>query len=154
MLPVYFFLQGHICKNVDTLISQGVRKIHSENRIILTGTPLANNLVELWSLLNFLLPNEFTTSDPFADAFDLTLQKVDDQKLMEAHRVLDVLMLRRMKTAPPTIQATTPTLSSTARPNTPKAIVPIMKEAPDSVSLCAAEYRLYRMQANPFRSTA
>jgi hypothetical protein len=44
-------------------------------------------------------------------------------------------------------------LSSTARPNTPKAMVPIMKEAPDSVSLCAAEYRLYRGQANPLCST-
>ena len=37
-----------------TQISIAMRKIHSGNRLLLTGTPLQNNLVELWSLMNFL----------------------------------------------------------------------------------------------------
>jgi len=38
---------------------------------LLTGTPLQNNLHELWSLLNFLLPTIFSSSDDFDEWFDL-----------------------------------------------------------------------------------
>jgi len=89
--------EGHRIKNRDTDVAQAVRKLHAETRIILTGTPLANNLVELYSLLNFLVPDVFTTEQPFADAFDLTHNVVDAEKLSEAHDVLKVFMLRRLK---------------------------------------------------------
>lgn len=90
--------EGHRIKSHETQIAQAVRKIHCENRLILTGTPLANNLVELWSLLNFLVPDVFTTSGPFAEAFDLGLNVVDPVRLEQAHRLLKVFMLRRLKT--------------------------------------------------------
>jgi SWI/SNF-related matrix-associated actin-dependent regulator of chromatin subfamily A member 5 len=89
--------EGHRIKSADTLISQAVRRIHCEQRIILTGTPLANNLEELWSLLNFLVPDVFTTSAPFAEAFDLTNNVVDKVKLEQANRVLKLFMIRRLK---------------------------------------------------------
>lgn len=89
--------EGHKIKNNDCQISAAVRRIHSENRIILTGTPLANNLVEMWSLLNFLVPDVFTTSAPFGQAFNLTLNVVDPKKLSQAHHVLSIFMLRRLK---------------------------------------------------------
>lgn len=90
--------EGHRIKSAETQVSQAVRKIHCENRIILTGTPLANNLVELWSLLNFLLPDVFTVSEPFAEAFNLTLNIVDPVKLEQANKLLNIFMLRRLKT--------------------------------------------------------
>jgi len=40
-----------------------VREFKSANRLLLTGTPLQNNLHELWALLNFLLPDVFNSSD-------------------------------------------------------------------------------------------
>lgn len=43
--------------------------------VLLTGTPLQNNLHELYALLSFLHPDIFTTSAPFDDAFNLTLRK-------------------------------------------------------------------------------
>jgi SWI/SNF-related matrix-associated actin-dependent regulator of chromatin subfamily A member 5 len=43
----------------------------SNYRLLLTGTPLQNNLHELWSLLNFLLPEIFSSSDDFDEWFDL-----------------------------------------------------------------------------------
>ena len=43
----------------------------SKFRLLLTGTPLQNNLHELWSLLNFLLPTIFSSSDDFDEWFDL-----------------------------------------------------------------------------------
>jgi len=36
-----------------------------DNKLLLTGTPLQNNLSELWSLLNFILPDIFTSHDEF-----------------------------------------------------------------------------------------
>ena len=89
--------EGHRIKNAESQTAQAVRKIHAENRIILTGTVLSNNLIELYSLLNFLAPDVFTTSSPFAEAFDLTNNKVDPEKLNEAHTLLSVFMLRRLK---------------------------------------------------------
>ena len=89
--------EGHKIKNAESLISQGVRHIHCENKLILTGTPLQNNLVELWSLLNFLYPDIFTTTQPFTDAFDIVHNSVDKEKLVEAHDLLDLFMIRRMK---------------------------------------------------------
>lgn len=89
--------EGHKIKSEETLVAQAVRRIHCENRLLLTGTPLQNNLAELVSLLNFLLPDIFTNSKPFQAAFDITNNIIDKEKMMQAQKVLAVLMLRRLK---------------------------------------------------------
>jgi SWI/SNF-related matrix-associated actin-dependent regulator of chromatin subfamily A member 5 len=89
--------EGHRIKGMETQISKAVRRIHAETRAILTGTPLANNLVELYSLLSFLAPDVFTTVQPFEEAFNLSLNIIDPQKLMQANKLLDVFMIRRLK---------------------------------------------------------
>ena len=89
--------EGHRIKGHENQTAQAVRRIKSEMRLLLTGTPLANNLVELYSLLNFLAPDVFTTSEPFAEAFDLTLNVVDPVRLEQAHHLLKAFMLRRLK---------------------------------------------------------
>jgi SWI/SNF-related matrix-associated actin-dependent regulator of chromatin subfamily A member 5 len=48
--------EAHRIKNVDSLLSQIVRAFNSRGRLLITGTPLQNNLQELWALLNFILP--------------------------------------------------------------------------------------------------
>ena len=48
---------------VCSQLSEIVRELRSTNRLLLTGTPLQNNLHELWSLLNFLLPDVFSSAD-------------------------------------------------------------------------------------------
>lgn len=50
--------EAHRIKNVDSMLSQIVRAFNSRSRLLITGTPLQNNLMELWSLLNFLLVSE------------------------------------------------------------------------------------------------
>ena len=89
--------EGHKIKGHETQLAAAVRHIHCGNKLLLTGTPLQNNLVELWSLLNFLLPSVFTISQPFEKAFDLTNNHIDPKVLQQAQQVLDVFMLRRLK---------------------------------------------------------
>ena len=50
--------EAHRIKNVDSLLSQIVRSFTSRGRLLITGTPLQNNLQELWALLNFILPGK------------------------------------------------------------------------------------------------
>ena len=89
--------EGHKIKDADSQISQAVRAMHCENKLILTGTPLQNNLVELWALLNFLHPDVFLSPEPFRSAFDLTANSVNKDRLYEAQQVLRLFMLRRLK---------------------------------------------------------
>lgn len=63
--------EAHKIKNEDSQTSKRVRQLRSKYRLLLTGTPLQNNLHELWSLMNFLLPEIFASSDDFDDWFDL-----------------------------------------------------------------------------------
>lgn len=48
--------EAHKLKNKDSKISVASRKLSVRNRLLLTGTPLQNNLIELWALLNFMMP--------------------------------------------------------------------------------------------------
>jgi SNF2 family DNA or RNA helicase len=91
--------EGHIIKNEATIISQTVRKMHCEAKLLITGTPLQNNLHEFWSILNFLEPTIFGTPELFDQAFDIggTAHSVDHALLTQAHALAKVFMLRRVK---------------------------------------------------------
>ncbi len=51
--------EGHRLKNIDCVLMREIKKIPAAARLVLTGTPLQNNLSELWALLNFVLPDLF-----------------------------------------------------------------------------------------------
>lgn len=51
--------EGHRIKNLNCKLVRELKSYQSANRLLLTGTPLQNNLSELWSLLNFLMPDLF-----------------------------------------------------------------------------------------------
>lgn len=59
---------------------------------------LQNNLAELVSLLNFLHPDIFTNHKAFEHAFDITNNLIDKKKMQQSQKVLDLFMLRRLKT--------------------------------------------------------
>jgi len=91
--------EAHRIKNEKSKLSEIVREFRSANRLLLTGTPLQNNLHELWALLNFLLPDVFSSSEDF-DAWFNTQNLVDgaESKLVERlHSVLRPFLLRRLK---------------------------------------------------------
>jgi SNF2 family DNA or RNA helicase len=94
--------EGHMIKSNTSQVSSALKRISSEYRLILTGTPVQNDLVELWSLLAWLFPNIFTdtTQALFKDSFDLTRGRANQQTMNDARRLLQLIMLRRMKDSP------------------------------------------------------
>ncbi|EWC44054.1 hypothetical protein DRE_01406 [Drechslerella stenobrocha 248] len=61
--------EGHIIKNSKAKLSQAVKKIRANHRLILSGTPIQNNVLELWSLFDFLMPGFLGTEKVFMDRF-------------------------------------------------------------------------------------
>lgn len=58
-------MQGHRLKNFDCRLLRELKQMPADNVLLLTGTPLQNNLRELWSLLNFILPQIFSSLREF-----------------------------------------------------------------------------------------
>ncbi|GAM25015.1 hypothetical protein SAMD00019534_081900, partial [Acytostelium subglobosum LB1] len=90
--------EAHRIKNENSVLSKGVRLFNSQFRLLITGTPLQNNLHELWALLNFLLPDVFSSSDDFDRWFDLEKTENQQDVIDKLHKVLRPFLLRRLKT--------------------------------------------------------
>ena len=89
--------EAHRIKNENSILSQIIRIFHSEHRLLLTGTPLQNNLHELWALLNFLLPDVFRSGEDFDEWFKEHEGEQDDLVKKFRH-LLQPFLLRRLKT--------------------------------------------------------
>ncbi|KAG2499485.1 hypothetical protein HYH03_002432 [Edaphochlamys debaryana] len=63
--------EGHRLKNYDCKLIRELRCLRADNRLLLTGTPLQNNLRELFSLLSFCMPTIFSDAQQFLDWFDI-----------------------------------------------------------------------------------
>ncbi|KAF2197289.1 SNF2 family helicase/ATPase-like protein PasG [Delitschia confertaspora ATCC 74209] len=102
--------EGHRIKNLDCRLIRELQQYQSTNRLLITGTPLQNNLTELWSLLHFLLPTVFDKLSTFESWFDFSglrdqnsyeqlLSEERQQYLVKSlHAVLKPFLLRRVKT--------------------------------------------------------
>ncbi|KAL8123801.1 ATP-dependent DNA helicase DDM1 [Apium graveolens] len=101
--------EGHRLKNSKCKLLKELKHLPVENKLLLTGTPLQNNLAELWSLLNFILPDIFSSHEEFESWFDLSGKsnnKAGKEELEETrqsrvvaklHAILRPFLLRRMK---------------------------------------------------------
>lgn len=89
--------EAHRIKNEKSKLSEIVREFKTTNRLLLTGTPLQNNLHELWALLNFLLPDVFNSSDDFDSWFNTNNFMGDNSLIERLHAVLRPFLLRRLK---------------------------------------------------------
>ncbi|CUM65456.1 uncharacterized protein PRCAT00003095001 [Priceomyces carsonii] len=112
--------EGHRLKNMNCVLIRFLKKLNINNRLLITGTPLQNNLDELWSLLNFILPDIFQDLELFQQWFnfdeltnfenDNNGQGEEDDEMNRAieikiqenlvhnlHTILKPFILRRMK---------------------------------------------------------
>ena len=77
-----------------------VRLFTAHSRLLITGTPLQNNLHELWAMLNFLLPDIFSSSEQFDEWFNPEDQGdggSGEDVLHQLHKLLRPFLLRRLK---------------------------------------------------------
>ncbi|KAJ2910119.1 chromatin remodeling complex Adenosinetriphosphatase [Coemansia aciculifera] len=88
--------EAHRLKNENSMLSKLVRMFSSKRRLLITGTPLQNNLHELWALLNFLLPDVFGSSEVFDEWFHKE-EGDQEQVVQQLHKVLQPFLLRRIK---------------------------------------------------------
>ena len=85
-------------KNRQTQNAQAVKAVRAKHRIVLTGTPLENSVLDLWSIFDFLMPGYLGTAKDFRERYELPIAK---EKNAEAQarlaRRLRPFMLRRLK---------------------------------------------------------
>uniref|UniRef100_A0AAG5D4I1 TATA-binding protein-associated factor 172 n=1 Tax=Anopheles atroparvus TaxID=41427 RepID=A0AAG5D4I1_ANOAO len=101
--------EGHIIKNGKTKSSKAIKQLVANHRLILSGTPIQNNVLELWSLFDFLMPGFLGTEKQFSMRFSRPILASRDPKsspkeqeagalAMEAlHRQVLPFLLRRVK---------------------------------------------------------
>ncbi|PIA13088.1 hypothetical protein COEREDRAFT_17765 [Coemansia reversa NRRL 1564] len=99
--------EGHCIRNARTKLTQAVKRLHARRRLILSGTPVQNNVVELWSLFDFLMPGFLGTERQFNELYTKPILASRDAKQMQTqagehalqqlHRQVLPFLLRRMK---------------------------------------------------------
>lgn len=100
--------EGHRMKNSHSKLTLVLTQHYSARfRLILTGTPLQNNLPELWALLNFVLPHIFNSSKTFDEWFNAPFANTGERVelneeetlliIRRLHKVLRPFLLRRLK---------------------------------------------------------
>jgi len=101
--------EGHIIKNSKTKLSAAVKQIKAQHRLLLSGTPIQNNVLELWSLFDFLMPGFLGNDRVFNDRFSKPILADRDGKatpkeretaaaaLAALHKQVLPFLLRRLK---------------------------------------------------------
>ncbi|XP_019450883.1 PREDICTED: ISWI chromatin-remodeling complex ATPase CHR11-like isoform X2 [Lupinus angustifolius] len=89
--------EAHRIKNENSLLSKTMRLYNTNYRLLITGTPLQNNLHELWALLNFLLPEVFSSAETFDEWFQISGENDQQEVVQQLHKVLRPFLLRRLK---------------------------------------------------------
>ncbi|XP_052464420.1 SWI/SNF-related matrix-associated actin-dependent regulator of chromatin subfamily A containing DEAD/H box 1b isoform X5 [Carassius gibelio] len=96
------FDEGHLLKNMNSLRYRHLMAINAKYRLLLTGTPLQNNLLELMSLLNFIMPNMFSSSTSQISKM-FSMKSSEEQSSFERDRIthakliMKPFILRRVK---------------------------------------------------------
>ncbi|KAG6428110.1 hypothetical protein SASPL_112359 [Salvia splendens] len=80
--------EAHRIKNENSLLSKTMRLYNTNYRLLITGTPLQNNLHELWALLNFLLPEIFSSAETFDKWFQISGENDEHEVVQQLHKRL------------------------------------------------------------------
>ena len=86
--------EAQFIKNPDALKTLACKKLKSESKFALTGTPIENSLMDLWSIFDFILPGYMKSKKEFAKMYDNVLDK---ELLQELNKKSSPFILRRLK---------------------------------------------------------
>jgi superfamily II DNA or RNA helicase len=92
-------------KNPASAQTKAVLKLGAEHRLALTGTPVENRLLDLWSIFNFLNPGYLGRRSHFRQRYELPIQRDNDPQAADIlKRLIEPFVLRRVKTDPDIIR--------------------------------------------------
>ncbi len=92
-------------KNPKAAQTKAILKLPAANRLALTGTPVENRLLDLWSIFNFLNPGYLGKESQFRSAFEVPIQRDNDlRRSVTLKKLVEPFILRRVKTDPAIIQ--------------------------------------------------
>ncbi len=90
--------EAHYIKNASSIIFKAIRSLKSRHRLSLTGTPIENNTLELWSQFNFLNPGLLGSQREFISQFAQPIEKKQDKAALEILKErVSPFILRRKK---------------------------------------------------------
>ncbi len=89
--------EAQAIKNPSAQKTRAVKKLKSDSRIVLTGTPVENSLADLWSLFDFILPGLLGTATKFKE-FIADLNQRENQRYAPLRNLVAPYILRRLKT--------------------------------------------------------
>jgi superfamily II DNA or RNA helicase len=93
--------EAQFIKNPGAQVTQSVKQLKSEHRLALTGTPLENRLLDLWSIVDFVQPNYLHTQEHFLETYEPRgVENADSAQRIARRRLsakLRPLLLRRLK---------------------------------------------------------
>jgi SNF2 family DNA or RNA helicase len=124
-------------KNRQTQNAQAVKAIKSQHRIVLTGTPLENSVLDLWSIFDFLMPGYLGAAQDFRERYEIpiTREKSDAAQARLTRRLRPFMLRRSNAKSPPTfppnsnrsLTANSPRIN---RPFTPNCSRPATAKSP------------------------
>lgn len=84
-------------KNFDSLNAKSVKKLKSNVRFALTGTPIENSLAELWSIFDFIMPGYLYSYKKFNEYYQRPIVEGNNEDLEELKKLISPFILRRTK---------------------------------------------------------
>ncbi|KPQ33886.1 MAG: superfamily II DNA/RNA helicase SNF2 family [Phormidium sp. OSCR] len=86
-------------KNPKTAQTKAILKLKAQHRLALTGTPIENRLLDLWSIFNFLNPGYLGTQNKFSKSFEVPIQRNNSvREATTLKNLVEPFILRRLKT--------------------------------------------------------
>jgi SNF2 family DNA or RNA helicase/uncharacterized protein YihD (DUF1040 family) len=90
--------ESQAIKNPTSYITKAVMQLNTRHRLVLTGTPLENSTMDLWSQMTFINPGLLGTQHFFKNEFQVPIEKKsDEQKVQRLYSIIKPFMLRRHK---------------------------------------------------------
>lgn len=92
-----FIDEAQFIKNDSSMNAKSVKRLRAKHKFALTGTPIENNLSELWSIFDFIMPDYLGSHMKFVEMYEKPIMKEDKTALEELNQHIAPFILRRMK---------------------------------------------------------